>query len=79
MDDELADVADACKLVKLHVGIQHAAGEPVHDSFFIERVADAHNQGAVDLAFRSPQVDDETAVLRRHHAIDSDDAGFCVH
>ena len=34
MHDNLADVADAGQLVKLHVRIQHAAGLLVHDALF---------------------------------------------
>src|SRR5215210_1100088 len=47
VNDKLAYVADACQLVKLHVGIEHPAGLCVHDLFFKQRIADAHDQSAI--------------------------------
>ena len=41
---------DAGQLVELHVGVQHAAGLLIHDALFDQRGADAHDDGAVDLA-----------------------------
>src|ERR1039458_7370428 len=78
MDDDIADVLDAGELVELHVGVEHAAGNVVHDAIFKQGGGDAHGNGAVDLAFRQPWVDDEAAILHGHVAIDFDQAGFVI-
>ena len=38
-----------------------------------------HDDGAVDLAFRQPRVDDQAAILHGHVAVDVHDAGFGIH
>ena len=50
----------------------------VHDLLFEERVADAHDHRAEDLALGRLHVDDQTAVLHRDHLIDLDDSGLDV-
>ena len=69
VDDDIADIADAGQLVELHVGVQHAAGGVVHDALFEQRGGDAHDDGAVDLAFGQPRVDDQAAILHGHEAV----------
>src|ERR1039457_2069950 len=59
VDHDIADVLDAGEFVELHVGVQHAAGDVVHDAIFKQSGGDAHGNGAEDLAFRQPRIDDE--------------------
>ena len=79
MHDDLADIVDAGQLVELHVGVQHAAGLLVHDALFEESGADAHDDGAVDLAFRQPRVDDQPAILHGHVAVHLTSPGLGIH
>ena len=44
-----------------------------------ERPEQSHDQRPVALALCSPQVDNQAAVLHRHHLADFHDAGFAIH
>ena len=68
----------AGQTIKLHVRIEHAAGLRVVDRFFEERVGDAHDQRAVDLALGELEVDDQAAVLHGHHFVHRHQAGFDI-
>src|SRR5215510_2393462 len=50
VDFEIADVRQSGEPVELHVRIEHPAGLRVHDLLFEERVGDAHDNRAEDLA-----------------------------
>src|SRR5437764_15181812 len=50
---QLANVTNPGQPVEIHSGIQHAPSVVVHDPFFIESGSNAHDHGAISLAFRS--------------------------
>ena len=76
--DDVADILDAGELIELHIGVHHAAGGVVHNALFEERGGDAHDDGAVDLAFGQPRIDDQAAILHGHEAVHLDQAGFGI-
>src|SRR6185369_6451624 len=78
MNFQLTDVADAGQFVELHVWVQHSAGLRVHDLLFIERIADTHDQGAINLALGSLEVDDQAAVLHGDYPVDPYDSCFYI-
>src|SRR5437763_777679 len=79
MNLEVADVANPCQFIKLHVGVEHSTELLIHDLLFVERVADAHNQSAIDLALGGLHIDDQSTILHSDHSVHSDDARFNVH
>src|SRR6185437_9263622 len=79
MHHQFAYVANAGEAIEVHVGVQHATGGSIHDFFFIESRGNSHDHGAVDLALRGFEVDNEPAILDADHFVHFDNAGLCIH
>ena len=77
-DDDLADVAQARQLVVGDLGVQERAGLGVHDPLFEQRVGDAHDHGAVNLAGGRLAIDHQAHVLHGDELLHLDDAGLAV-
>src|SRR5215831_12820487 len=56
--NQLRNVTDPRQPVKIHIGIQHAAGSRIHDFLFVQCGGNTHDQCAVTLAFSGFHVDD---------------------
>src|SRR5262249_37062196 len=79
MDLEIADVLQSSNSVKFHVWIEHPAGLRVHNFLFEERIGDAHNHSAEDLALAGLHIDDQAAILHGYEVVHLDNTGFDVH
>ena len=60
------------------IGIDHAPGRLIEDAFFEQRIGEAHQNAAVDLAFDLPRIHRPAAILDGDHALDAHDAGLGV-
>src|SRR5580692_5931060 len=78
MNYQLGNVVEPGKPVKFHVRIEHPAGRLIHYFLFEQCVADAHGERAITTAFGGLEVDDQTAILHRHHFLYFYDAGFHI-
>ena len=78
-DLDLRHVGDAGQFVGFKIRIQHHAGQIVHHALLIKRVAHAHDDAAVDLAFERERVNDEAAIVDGDDLLHRDQAGLRVH
>ena len=78
-DFDVRHVGDAGQFVGFKIRVQHHAGQIVHHALLVKRVAHAHDDAAVDLAFERELVNDEAAIVDADDFFHRDQTGFGVH
>ena len=51
---------------------------PIEDAIFVERIGEAHQHAALNLAFEQQRIDRPSAVLHRDDPLDPDDPGLGI-
>ena len=78
MHHQFRNVGEASEPVELHIRVQHAAARQIHNLLFKQGIADAHDQRTQALALSRLEIDDQAAVLHRHHLLDFHDTGLDI-